>query len=146
MLEIGNGHMTTDEYRTHIRLWCMLRSPLLAGNDIRNMTEDTKSILLNGDVIAISQDPAGLPMKQVSQEGNTVVYMRPLKGGDIALAMFNRGDQAADMSVTWDSLGVAGKKLKARDLWKHVAVPVSGDKFTANVPTHGVVMLRVTAK
>jgi alpha-galactosidase len=146
MLEVGNGHMTTDEYRTHFALWCMLRAPLLAGNDIRNMTEDTKSILMNGDVIAINQDPAGRPMKQVSQEGNTVVYMRPLKNGDIAVAMFNRGDQAADMSVTWDSLGVAGKKLKARDLWKHAAVPVSGDKFTASVPTHGVVMLRVTAK
>jgi alpha-galactosidase len=146
MLEVGNGHMTTDEYRTHFSLWCLLRAPLLAGNDLRDMTDDTKSILMNTDVIAIDQDPAGLPMKRIAQEGTTVVYMRPLKGGDIAVGMFNRGDQAADIGVTWDSLGVAGKKLQVRDLWKHAAVAVSGDKYTANVPTHGVAMLRVTAK
>ena len=146
MLEIGNGHMTTDEYRTHFSLWCLLRAPLLAGNDLRDMTDDTKSILMNPDVIAIDQDPAGLPIKKVSQDTNTVIYMRPLKGGDIAVGMFNRGDQAADLSVTWDSLGIAGKKLQVRDLWKHAAVTVSGDKYSANVPTHGVVLLRVTAK
>ena len=146
MLEVGNGHMTTDEYKTHFSLWCLLRAPLLAGNDLRDMTDDTKSILMNTDVIAIDQDRAGLPLKRVSQEGNTVVYMRPLKGGDIVVGMFNRGDQPADITASWDSLGVAGKRLQVRDLWKHAAVTVSGDRYTANVPIHGVVMLRVTAK
>jgi alpha-galactosidase len=146
MLEVGNGHMTTDEYKTHFSLWCLLRAPLLAGNDLRDMTDDTKSILMNTDVIAIDQDRAGLPLKRVSQEGNTVVYMRSLKGGDIAVGMFNHGDQPADVSVSWDPLGVASKKLQVRDVWKHAAVTVSGDKYTANVPAHGVVMLRVTAK
>jgi len=146
MLEIGNGHMTTDEYRTHFSLWCLLRAPLLAGNDLRDMTEDTKSILMNTDVIAIDQDPAALPLKQVSKDENTVVYMRPLKGGDIAVGLFNRGAQAADMSVTWEQLGIKGKKIHARDLWKHAPVEVSGDKFSANVPSHGVVMLRVSTK
>jgi alpha-galactosidase len=87
-----------------------------------------------------------LPLKLVSSEGNTVVYMRPLKGGDIAVGMFNRGDQATDISVSLDSLGVAGKKLQVRDLWKHAPVTISGDKYTANVPTHGVALLRVTAR
>jgi alpha-galactosidase len=146
MLEVGNGHMTTDEYKTHFSLWCLLRAPLLAGNDLRNMSDDTRLILTNAEVIAIDQDPAGLPLKRVSQVGNTVVYMRPLKGGDIAVGMFNRDDQPADISVTWDSLGVAGRKVQARDLWKHAAVAVLGNKYTANIPTHGVVMLRVTAK
>jgi alpha-galactosidase len=146
MLEIGNGHMTTDEYKTHFSLWCLLRAPLLAGNDLRDMTGDTKSILMNSDVIAIDQDPAGLPLKRISQDANTVVYSRPLKGGDIALALFNRGDQAADIGVSLDSLGIAGKKVQARDLWKHAPVTISGDKYSANVPVHGVVMLRLTAK
>ena len=146
MLEIGNGHMTTDEYRTHFSLWCLFRAPLLAGNDLRDMTEDTKSILMNTDVIAIDQDPAGLPLKRVSQDENTVVYMRPLKGGDIALGMFNRGEQPAEISVSLESLGVAGKKLQARDLWKHAPTTITGDRYSASVPSHGVVMLRLTAK
>jgi alpha-galactosidase len=146
MLEVGNGHMTTDEYKTHFSLWCLLRAPLLAGNDLRDMTDDTKSILMNTDVIAIDQDRAGLPLHRVSQEGNTVVFMRPLKGGDIVVGMFNRGDQPAEIGASWDSLGVAGKRLQVRDLWKHAAVTVTGDRYTDNVPMHGVVILRVTAK
>src|SRR5205085_5099508 len=53
MLEIGNGGMSDDEYRTHMSLWSMLASPLLAGNDVRNMTDEIKSILMNKEVIAI---------------------------------------------------------------------------------------------
>ena len=45
MLEVGNGGMTTEEYKTHFSLWCMLAAPLLAGNDLQNMTPETKSIL-----------------------------------------------------------------------------------------------------
>jgi alpha-galactosidase len=75
-----------------------------------------------------------------------VVYMRPLRGGDIVVGMLNRGDQPADIRATWDSRGVAGKRLQVRDLWKHAAVTVSGDRYTANVPIHGVVMLSVTAQ
>ncbi len=59
MLEIGNGHMTDDEYRSHMSLWALTAAPLLAGNDIRTMTAVTKSILLNKEVIAIDQDPLG---------------------------------------------------------------------------------------
>src|ERR1051326_7375013 len=59
MLEIGNGGMTADEYRTHMSLWSMLGAPLLAGNDLRTMTDETKSILMNREVIAIDQDRLG---------------------------------------------------------------------------------------
>ena len=59
MLEIGNGGMNADEYRTHMSLWSMLSAPLIAGNDLRTMTDETKSILMNAEVIAVDQDPAG---------------------------------------------------------------------------------------
>ena len=146
MLEVGNGRMTTDEYRTHFALWCMLRAPLLAGNDLRDMSDDTKSILMNAEVIAINQDPGGMPLKPITETDTSAIYSRPLKNGDLAVAMFNRGAAAADLSVKFADLGVAGKKLTARDLWKHEAVTLSGDSYSASVPSHGVVMLRVTAK
>ena len=53
MLEIGNGGMTDDEYRLQMSLWSLLSAPLLAGNDLRMMTDETKSILLNTEVIAV---------------------------------------------------------------------------------------------
>lgn len=143
MLEVGNGQMTADEYRTHFSLWCMLRAPLLAGNDLRDMTEETKSILLNREVIAIDQDPAALPMRRISRDEKTEVYLRPLHDGDIAVALFNRGDTPAEVSVTWESLGIDGQPRAVRDLWKHEPVEVSGQGYTAIVPTHGVVLLRL---
>jgi alpha-galactosidase len=146
MLEIGNGGMTTDEYKTHFTLWSMLRSPLLAGNDIRKMTPETKEILLNAEVIAVNQDPAGLAPKLVSHEGTSDVISRPLKDKSTAVALFNRGDQPATITVKWEALGLKGKKLRGRDLWKHQDVTLSGDGFSAQVPTHGVVVLKVSAK
>jgi len=146
MLEVGNGGMTPEEYRMHFTLWCLLRAPLLAGNDIRNMTPETKDILLNSEVIAINQDPAALPARLVSREGTRDVIARPLKDKSTAVAFFNRGDQAADISVTWEAIGLAGKKLRGRDLWKHGAVELAGERHTVNVPAHGVVLLKVSAR
>ncbi|MBZ5586396.1 MAG: glycoside hydrolase family 27 protein [Acidobacteriia bacterium] len=120
MLEVGNGGMTTDEYKTHFSMWSMLRSPLLAGNDIRSMSQETKDILLK--------------------------IARPLKDKSTPVALFNRGDQPAKISVIWDALGLGGKKLTGRDLWRHEAVTLSGDRYSVEVPTHGVVLLKVSAK
>jgi alpha-galactosidase len=143
MLEIGNGGMNADEYRTHMSLWSLLSAPLMAGNDLRTMTDETKSILMNPDVIAIDQDPAAKPVQLLSQEGKTEILSRPLQDGSMAVAIFNRGDEAAQGSVAWDSLKM-GKNLKVRDLWKHEAVAATGDSYPANVPPHGVVLLRVS--
>jgi len=149
MLEVGNGGMTADEYRTHISLWALLRAPLIAGNDLRSMTEETKSILMNPDVIAVDQDPYAKPVKRLSVDGKKEVLVRPLATGAMAVGLFNRGDLPADVTFRWDSLqlgaNLGGKTLKARDLWQHAEVPVTGDTYTATVPKHGVVLLRVEA-
>jgi alpha-galactosidase len=142
MLEIGNGGMTDDEYRTHMAMWSMLRSPLLAGNDVRNMSAETKSILLNKEVIAIDQDRAGKPAKLAKTDGHTEIWTRPLAGGATALAFFNRGDQPANVTLHWSDVGLKNPK-RARDLWAHKDVKVSKAGYTAEVPVHGTVLLRL---
>ena len=146
MLEIGNGGMSADEYRTHMSLWSLLAAPLLAGNDLRNMTAEIKSILMNREVIAIDQDPAVNPVKQVSQEGKAVVLARRLKDNSLAVGIFNRGDQAATVGVKWEALGAGGKKMQVRDLWRHQPVEASATGYSASVPAHGVVLVRVAAQ
>jgi alpha-galactosidase len=146
MLEIGNGGMTDDEYRTHMSLWSLLAAPLLAGNDLTTMSASTKDILMNTEVIAIDQDPEAKPVKPISQDGKTIVVARPLQGNALAVGLFNRGDQPAEISVDWGALNLGGKKFQVRDLWKHQAVPVSGDRYTSMVPKHDVVLLKVTAE
>lgn len=150
MLEVGNGGMTADEYRTHMSLWALLRAPLIAGNDVRTMTEETKSILMNSEVIAIDQDPAALPVHRRDPQGTSEVLVRPLANEAVVVGLFNRGSSPAQISFRWDSLhlnaNLGGKSLEARDLWKHEVIPVTGDNYTATVPAHGVVLVRVAVK
>jgi alpha-galactosidase len=147
MLEIGNGGMTVDEYRTHMSLWALMRAPLIAGNDLRTMTDEAKSILMNEEIIAIDQDPEAKPVHVQSKEGKTEVLERELEGGSVAVGLFNRGDEPAQMGFRWDSLGLGIglgiKSFQARDLWGHIDVPMKGDGYTAIVPPHGVAMIKV---
>ena len=144
MLEIGNGGMSDDEYRTHMSLWAILASPLLAGNDLRDMKPAILEILSNREVIAVNQDKAGKQGRRVSQSGAQEVWARPLSDGAIAIAMFNRGNAQAQLSVKWSELGLKTTPHEARDLWAHSDVNMGGAAYTALVPAHGVAMLRVT--
>ena len=92
MLEIGNGGMSAPEYRTHMSLWAMLAAPLLAGNDLRDMSDETRQILMNKEVIAIDQDKLGRQGHKISKEGGAEIWTKALENGDLALALFNRGE------------------------------------------------------
>jgi alpha-galactosidase len=144
MLEIGNGGMTVDEYRTHMSLWALLAAPLLAGNDLRSMSEETRSVLTNAEVIAIDQDPDAKPVEPIpGTEGTAMVVVRHLHDGSVAVGLFNRADQPQEISVQLASLGLPGRKLVARDLWRHLDSPVSGSSYQALVASHGVALLRI---
>jgi alpha-galactosidase len=144
MLEIGNGGMTADEYRTHMSLWSMLAAPLIAGNDLRDMSEETRSILMNTDVIAVDQDPAAKPVQELTTMGRVEILTRPMRDGSLVVGLFNRGSEAQEASFAWTSLpGFKQRPARVVDLWSHHAAALSGDLFTASVPRHGVVLLRV---
>ncbi|MDE3199943.1 MAG: glycoside hydrolase family 27 protein [Acidobacteriota bacterium] len=144
MLEVGNGGMTDTEYRTHMSLWALVAAPLLAGNDIRDMSDATKAILMNKEVIAIDQDRLG---KQASpaKEGNLERWVKPLANGDAAVGIVNLGDTPATATVNAGYLGLHGKVKHARDLWKHEDVQFKNGEYSAEVPSHGILLLRVSA-
>jgi alpha-galactosidase len=144
MLEIGNGGMTTVEYRAHFSLWAMMASPLMAGNDIAHMDEATKSILLNKEVIAIDQDKLGVQGHRVWKEGDREVWVKPLAGGGRALLLFNRGEQPARIRATAEQLGYPARfRARVRDLWKHQDVARWSGSIEAEVEAHGVRMFRI---
>jgi alpha-galactosidase len=126
-------------------LWAMLAAPLLAGNDLRNMSSEVHDILMNRDVIAIDQDKQGTPGKRFSQSADQEMWVRDFFEGTKAVAMFNRSDKGAEISLAFADLGFAGnpKKLKVRDLWSHRNVKVSAAKYSVIVPGYGVILLRV---
>jgi alpha-galactosidase len=142
MLEIGNGGMTDDEYRTHMTLWSMLAAPLLAGNDLSKMTEATKTILTNAEVISVDQDSLGQQGVPVLKDGLTEVYARPLASSSRAIAIFNRADEDRIIAVDLTRIGV-DKKASLRDLWTHKESGVKDGHFTQAIPKHGSVLLKV---
>jgi alpha-galactosidase len=141
MLEIGNGHMTNDEYRTHMSLWALTAAPLLAGNDIRNMSQETRAILLNKEVIAVDQDTLGKQASPV-KKGDMELWAKPLADGSVAVALVNLSAQAAPGTITPQDTQLSGQ-VTARDLWLHKDVLTKGGSYTATIPPHGVLLLRV---
>jgi alpha-galactosidase len=145
MLEVGNGGMTTSEYRTHFSFWCLFAAPLMAGNDLGAMSSETREILLNKEVIAIDQDLLGMQGRKVRDRGPHEVWMKPLTSGAMALIFFNRGSEAAAIDVAWDRLGLApGMSVAVHDLWTHKDLGLFKDRLEFTVPPHDVVMVRVT--
>ena len=145
MLEVGNGGMTAEEYRAHFSLWAMMAAPLIAGNDVAHMTAETRSILLNKDVIAIDQDRLGRPGRRVRKEGDLEVWSRELSDGGRAVLLLNRGSAAATMHVSLAELGYPDAfTLHAHDLWTDRDLEAVHGSYTAQaVPSHGVVMVRL---
>jgi len=142
MLEVGNDRMDAVEDKCHMSLWAMLAAPLLAGNDIRSMSDDTKEILLNKELIAIDQDKLGRQGTRVTKDGRTETWMKLLSNGDLAVAMFNRDDRDQLMIVKWSDLGITGKH-EVRDVWHHADRGRIKDLFEAEVSSHGAVVIRV---
>jgi len=151
MLEVGNGGMTFDEYKAHFSLWAMMAAPLMAGNDVRDMTEETKEILLNREVIAVDQDPLGLQGRIVIDRGyGGQVWMKPLADGSAAVALLNITSKELELYVRWSQIGIPPGSAEVRDLWAHRDLGVHSDwgrhfdeRFKAMVPPHGVVMVRI---
>jgi alpha-galactosidase len=142
MLEVGNGGMTPDEYRTHFSLWCMLAAPLMAGNDLARMSAGTRDILTNREVIAIDQDALGREATRVLDDAGVEVWTRPLADGALAVGLFNRNDDARQSGFSWSSVGLSSAPADVRDLWRHEAVAPDAGGYRGPVPAHGVVLLR----
>jgi alpha-galactosidase len=144
MLEVGNGGMTTTEYRAHFSLWCILAAPLIAGNDVRHMPPETAEILMNREVIAVDQDALGLQGHRVKREGDFDVWAKQLADGGRAVALLNRGATAHEMSVNWTEIGYPNELSAAvRDLWAKKDLGRRNGSFSATVPSHGVRMIKI---
>jgi alpha-galactosidase len=106
------------------------------------MSQETKQILLNREVLAVDQDPMGQPGKPIQRSGDHEIWLKPLDGGAVAAGLFNRGSSPAPMTLESRQLGLEGR-IKARDLWNHKDLSLANGAYTAMVPAHGVVLLRL---
>ena len=145
MLEIGNGGMNEDEYRTHLSLWSILAAPLIAGNDLTRMTPYTLAMLTNREVLAVDQDSLGKQGHPVLQEGAFEVWMKPMGDGSVVVGLFNRSKESDKMTVYFSHLGISGE-VAVRDLWLREDLGDFRENYSVYVPAHGVVLVKLKAK
>jgi len=147
MLEVGNGGMSDKEYRAHFSMWCMLSAPLMAGNDIRNMSKSIKKILTNKEVIALNQDPLGKQGFKYGDFGDYEIWVKFLKDDELAIAFLNRGNRPINIVVNWKNVlrktGLRKNVYKLKDLWKHKIIGNTKSIFKAKIPSHDILLLRL---
>jgi alpha-galactosidase len=144
MLEVGNGGMTTAEYRAHFSLWAILAAPLIAGNDLRDMKPEIREILTHKEVIAVDQDPAGSQGRRVRKNGDLEVWSKRMQDGSRAVVLLNRGTKDGEIGVSWEDLGYpAHLSAQVRDLWQAKDLGERKGTFSTTVAPHSIVMVTV---
>jgi alpha-galactosidase len=145
MLEVGNGGMSISEYQAHFSLWCIVAAPLIAGNDLIDMSPEIKWILTSKELIAVDQDPLGKQGVRLSAKGGGEVWAKQLADGSRAVALFNRGSAPTEILVHWEDLGYPGHlRATVRDLWAEKKLGRFKHKFSTQVMSHGVVVVKIT--
>lgn len=156
MLEVDNGKMTFEEERAHFTMWCLIKSPLLLGMDLRTITDQGLEIITNKEVIQWNQDPLGIQGHRVSQQtypslrgggekDTTQVWAAPLEGGKYAVVLFNRGSDAREITATWKDLQIfPATTMNVRDVWKHLDIAPAAFNITAMVEPHDILAVELT--
>jgi alpha-galactosidase len=153
MMEVGNG-MTEAEDRAHFTMWAMQAAPLIAGNDFRKMSKQTLQILTSKEVIAVDQDVLGVQGFSAGIKDSVETWYKPLQDGAWAVCFLNRSKEVRSVQHDWkanpifDSVSV--KELNAvktnytiSNLWTKKEAGNTDKPFTAIVPPHDVVLLRL---
>lgn len=157
MLEVGNGGMSTEEYRTHFSLWCMLAAPLMAGNDLQNMTKEILGILTNKEMIAINQDTLGKQAFCFRDNGDYEIWVKKLAEEEKAVCLLNRSDEVKTVEVNipvllksndyyWSTEPYEMKNYYLRDLWEHKNVNTEENTMSVTLPPHSVKVYRFIKK
>lgn len=137
MLEVGNGKLTYNENVTHFSMWAMMAAPLLAGNDLRTMNDETLNILTNKKVIAINQDRAGKQGYKVAEIDKIQVWLKPLSNDRWAVCFLNPNKEKS-IDFDWKTLNLS-KEYTAEDVWEGNVYSTS-ENLKVEVPKHGVKM------
>lgn len=153
MMEVGN-EMNDTEDKSHFAMWCMMASPLVAGNDFRKMSKETLVILTNKELIAVDQDKLGIQGFKYSAEDGLEVWVKPLSEGNWAVTFLNRSEVAKKVNFDWKKqiikdidfgyeANFSKTVYKLKDLWKNKEIGTTKKNFTADIAPHDVITLRL---
>ena len=145
MLEVGNGDLTIEQSRAHFAMWSMLAAPLMAGNDLRTMSDAVRDILTAPEIVAIDQDRAGRQARLVRRDGDMDIWMRALdSSGDRAIAVLNRGQTPREARISLEELEFAPRaNVRLRDAWKQADVAKAEREILITTKPNSATVLRL---
>jgi alpha-galactosidase len=133
----------------------MLKSPLIAGNDLRSMSKATVAILTNRAVIALNQDPLGVQAFRFARHDDVEYWFKPLEKGEWALMVLNRNSDVRKVSFDWSTEDVRDELSRRqtdfqqttynlRDLWSGKSAGTTRKTLRGVIPGHDVLVLRMS--
>lgn len=144
---IKGGGCTDAEYRTQMSMWCMFSAPLMMGCSATDMSEATKTILLNKDIIAIDQDPLGKQAFRVWRKDGIEAWKKPMADGKVAIAFLNRNSSPASVTVPYDQLELEKEAAyDVYDVWTHSSVKQSAGSLSSKMVSHETQVFVLTPK
>lgn len=161
MLVVGMGgqgnvageRLTPGEERLHFGHWCMARSPLFIGADVRSLPEESLRLLLSPGLVGLSQDSMGAPGRRLRPVPEAwdwkdyPVFTSPLADGGVAVELANISETKAceSISVAWPALGLPpGARCRAVDLVTGDELGEFTDAFSIRVPRHDAAFVKLT--
>jgi alpha-galactosidase len=144
MLEVGNRGLSYEEQRSQMTMWSIMAAPIMISSDVRNMSNETKELYLNKDMIAINQDSLGVQGHRVSDVNGKQIWTKPLKNGDIAVALLNNNSSTQTVECNFADIGVEGE-VEVRDAWKKKDLGALSH-VSVELPAHGSALLRLVVK
>lgn len=156
MMEVGNG-MSENQDRAHFSLWAMQAAPLIAGNDLRNMSPETIEILTNKDVIAIDQDSLGIQGYKHYDGEDYEVWVKPLVNDELAVCFLNRTTTPMDITFDWKqnsmqdpdfdySFDFNETNYVIYDVWSKSKVGTTKKALKSSIPGQDVLMVRLSKR
>ncbi len=148
---IGNAHkmgipeltpMPAAMQYAYMSMWSLMAAPLIYSGDMTKLDEFTLNVLCNPEVIEVNQDPLGESAKVIRQNDKLFLMVKNLADGSIAVGMFNRGNDDVTMNIDFSDLQLSGRH-QVRDLWRQKDLGRHNRKFEAQVPSKGVVMVKI---
>ena len=134
---IKGGGCNDIEYRSQMSMWCMLSAPLMIGCDIRTMSESTKSILSNKDILAIDQDSLGKPGFRVYRKDGIEAWKKPLINKRVAIAILNRMSTEQSLTTGLKSLELnPDSKYNVYDAWEHKNIDHKVGQLSVKLKPH----------
>jgi len=157
MLEVGIGNLTYEESRSHFAMWAALKSPLIIGTPLAQVSDEIVGILLNKELLAYNQDPvygaSAMPYKWGLNPDHTSNLTYPaqfwtgasVKG--IHVFMVNTQNKEVTLSAVFDEipgLKSAGKQFLVHDMWTGADLGNFTDKVDVKLKVHDTAALRIT--